>query len=384
MTTIKLLAPKALPEEGLTAVAFEAWQNQVISFLEQEIVNFNFTSGPYNTWTARLLAEDGTRIKNLDARDEELIKIEATADEAAEKGRKKNNLKKLRNSQLTKCLQLIANMCQYSEQSDIMNNSTSLSWIWDYLRRHYNIESKGSHFLSVAAINPKPDQNHMVFYKQFRSGFINNLRKKDDSIMYKDGFTLPEDEIISPTFECAIMLWALEKIDPRLPSKVQKDFGFRMEGNITLIELQTPVFQAIPGMLEELDNATEARAVWVENKEDTTTHLAALGNRGGYGRGRGDRRGGSRAWASRVGGRSTSQWGRQNKGQDTNQSWCRICKLAGKSESVVRSHNIGKCYFFTKQDQADLLANLSLIDTDIDTGNDSPYYDDGEEGHDQD
>ena len=83
-----------------------------------------------------------------------------------------------------------------------------------------------------------------------------------------------------------------------------------MEGNTTLIELQTPVFQAIPGMLEELDNAAEAGAVWVE--EDTTTHLAALGNRGGYGRGgRGDRRGGARAWASRVGGRSTSQWGRQ-------------------------------------------------------------------------
>ena len=146
----------------------------------------------------------------------------------------------------------------------------------------------------------------MVFYKQFRSGFINNLRKKDDSIMYKDGFKLPEDEIISPTFECAIMLWALEKIDPRLPSKVQKDFGFRMEGNTTLIELQTPVFQAIPGMLHELDNAAEAGAVWVE--EDTTTHLAALGNRGGYGRGgRGDRRGGARAWASCAGGRSTSQ-----------------------------------------------------------------------------
>ena len=71
MTTIKLLAPQALPEEGLTAVAFEAWQNQVISFLEQEIVNFNFTSGPYNTWTARLLAENGTRIRSLHARDDE-------------------------------------------------------------------------------------------------------------------------------------------------------------------------------------------------------------------------------------------------------------------------------------------------------------------------
>jgi hypothetical protein len=36
MTTIKLHPPKELPEEDISAVAFDAWRNQVLSFLEQE------------------------------------------------------------------------------------------------------------------------------------------------------------------------------------------------------------------------------------------------------------------------------------------------------------------------------------------------------------
>ena len=44
-TTIKLHVPKDLPEEGLTAVAFEAWMNQTSSFLEQEVINYEFIAG---------------------------------------------------------------------------------------------------------------------------------------------------------------------------------------------------------------------------------------------------------------------------------------------------------------------------------------------------
>ena len=85
---------------------------------------------------------------------------------------------------------------------------------------------------------------------------MNYLRKLGDAILYNNT-TLAKDEIISPTFECTIMLWCLEKIDMRLPAKVQKDFGFRMEGNVSLYDLQTAIFQAVPGMLEELDGTAD-------------------------------------------------------------------------------------------------------------------------------
>jgi hypothetical protein len=49
------------------------------------------------------------------------------------------------------------------------------------------------------------------------------------------------------------MMWALEKLDAILTSKVQKDFGFRMEGDTPPIDLQTAIFQAVPDMIQELD-----------------------------------------------------------------------------------------------------------------------------------
>ena len=52
-----------------------------------------------------------------------------------------------------------------------------------------------------------------------------------------------------------------------------------------------------------------------------------------------------------------------------------------KNDSVVRSHNIGDCFFFTSQDQADLVARLNTaqLEYEVDTGDNSPYYDMGEE-----
>ena len=371
MTTIKLHVPKDLPEEGLTAVAFEAWQNQTLSFLEQEVINYEFISGNYSQWKAKNETANGKRIEALHNDDADRQVIQARTGEAAEAAKPGQLLELLskRNAQLTKFLQLIANMCQYSEQSDIMTCSTGLSWIWDYLKKHYNIESRGSHFLDVAAINPKPDQKPIVFYKQFRSGILNNLRKSGDRVMYKAGKQLIEDEIISPTFECTIMLWALEKLDPRLPSKVKKDFGFRMEGDITLVDLQTAIFQAVPGMIEELDETADAKAIHVGYENETT--LAAFATKPPRGNssfrgGRGNRP--FRAPFSRGGG----QTNRANEGK-----LCRLCRLAGKTENVYRSHDIGSCKFFTKQDQIDLMSGLNSMQLEprMDTGEDSPYYD---------
>ena len=368
MTTIKLHVPKDLPEDSLSAVAFEAWQNQTISFLEQELCNHDFTSGIYSEWKPKETAENGRRISSLSEADPDKKVIDAkvgptVADKAAEKA----TLLTKRNAQLTKFLQLIANMCQYSEQSDILGCSTSLTWIWDYLKKHYNIESRGSHILDVAALNPKPDQKPIVFYKQFRASVANNLRKRGDTVAHKGGRKLQEDETISSTFECMIMMWSLEKIDKRLPAKVKKDFGFRMEGETTLFDLQTAIFQAVPAMIEELDDNADIRAAYVYN-DDEETSLAAFGPGGSRGSYRGRGRGGFR----RPG---RGQTGRADSGK-----MCRVCRLAGKNETVYRSHNVGSCYFFNRQERADLITGLNTLQLDEnDTGADSPFYDMEEE-----
>ena len=119
MTTIKLHPPKELPEEDISAVAFDAWRNQVLSFLEQELINSEFISGLYATWHERLFADDTDKIKLATKHKDD--KDDGTAKAVAEA-----KLLLKRNVLLTKCLQLVANLCQYSEQSDVMNSSIIL------------------------------------------------------------------------------------------------------------------------------------------------------------------------------------------------------------------------------------------------------------------
>ena len=90
MTTIKLKAPNDLPEDNLSTVAFEAWQNQTISFLEQETFHYEFISGMYKEWKAKQETADGKRISRLDDQDPEKKVIDAKTGVAAEDKNEEN------------------------------------------------------------------------------------------------------------------------------------------------------------------------------------------------------------------------------------------------------------------------------------------------------
>ena len=44
----------------------------------------------------------------------------------------------LRNAQLAKFITRIATLCHHTENDDVTNSSTSLQWIFDYLKKHYD------------------------------------------------------------------------------------------------------------------------------------------------------------------------------------------------------------------------------------------------------
>ena len=79
-----------------------------------------------------------------------------------------------------------------------------------------------------------------TFYKEFRASFLDNLRNKDEPVgTRKPGAKLKEDEVLSPSFEDAIILWTLEKIDPRLPMKVSKEYEHRLGQGTYLSDLHS-------------------------------------------------------------------------------------------------------------------------------------------------
>ena len=223
---LKLLQPKELPEDNLTDAKFKPWTNHLINFLQQDVTNFQYLpGGKYEVWKAANEVDSNKRIVGLHADDDDKKVIQDGEESAVVKSGKEEKLLLTRNAQLGRMIQHIVSFVHYTEADDIDQSSTSLMWIFDYLRQHYNITPKGANFLKITDHSFKSGMQPVVFYKQFRSSFINNLIKKNEVMTHKGGKVLTEDEGLSPSFEDTIVLWALEKIDVRLPRHVRKEMN---------------------------------------------------------------------------------------------------------------------------------------------------------------
>ena len=133
---------------------------------------------------------------------------------------------------------------------------------------------------------------------------------------HKGSKVLAADETLSPTFEDAIVLWALEKIDPRLPKKVRKDYEHRLSGDTYLIDLQVTIFQSIHTMLEDLDKQAGLNAIATE-----VGRVPALSAIRQY-RGTSHNKRGGRDGSTRSGKRPWSK------------IFCQFCHSAGKPSQV--------------------------------------------------
>ena len=222
MKGLQLKPSSSLPQGPISKVAFKVFCNQLKAYLEQDFNNYFFLpEGCYAEWRPE---QDGRRIQALAEDDPENQKLQQQANARNDRFDLEAEQRRLlvtRNSQLSKFVTLIAILCYYTEQDDITKCSTSFTWIEDYLRQHYNLENRGEHFLDIANISYEKDMPYQTFYKQFRAGFMDNLRRRGDILAYKNDTLLAADETMGPTLEAAIVLWALERIDPRLPKRVK-------------------------------------------------------------------------------------------------------------------------------------------------------------------
>ena len=171
---------------------------------------------------------------------------------------------------------------------------------------------------------------------------------------HKGGQALTEDEVLSPSFEDAIVLWALEKIDPRLPKKVRKDYEHRLTGNIYLIDLQVTIFQSIPSMLEDLNRQADLQALTIKDPSLSAVRYNGKNLPRGGGGGRG-------------GGQGSGQRNFSNK-------FCTNCHSAGKPVQVKTSHNVADCAFLTRRDKKDMFTSLRAMN--LDGGEDEDDDDD--------
>ena len=354
-----LKAPTPLPASGVDTVTFKVWKNTLTAHIQQDTSHHNFMPGGlYEQWRA---ADDGVRIATLHDDDTDKHAIDAKFDRLGQAAHTAELVKllALRNAQLAKFVTHIATLCHHTENDDVTNSSTSLEWIFDYLRKHYGLETKGANFMNIADHVFKQGTPHQTFYKQYRASFLDNLRKQGDVVKYKNNQVLAEDEKLSPSFENAIILWALDKIDPRLPSKVKKNYGHQMHGDVTLKDIQPVVFENIPSMLEELDHSQTVKSYASEITE-VNSSLNAINIRG-------KQKNASRIISTR--GRGTirqafptrgSYNSRFNRLPRNSNKFCRICNLAGSDPQIYLSHEIGDCGRLSQRDLESLKSALAL------------------------
>ena len=356
---LPLKAPTPLPASGVNIVTFKVWKNTLIAHVQQDVNHHHFMPGGlYSEWTA---AENGIRISALheDDHDRQVIEGKRARTSAEEYARSLANLLTSRNSQLSKFITHIACLCHHTENDDITNSSTSLEWIFDYLIKHYGLQTKGANFLNISEHVFTKGTPFQTFYKHYRAAFLDNLRKQGDVVKFKNNQVLEEDEKLSPSFENAIILWTLEKIDPRLPHKVKRDYGHQMTGDTTLKDIQPLIFENIATMIADLDQNQVTKVFASQLQIDEDPSLNAINSNRNSIRGRTrpfplKPRGGSRSNPATLG---------PNRSLRTNSSaakYCRICHLAGSNSRIYTSHEIGACSRLSIRDLESLKNTLLL------------------------
>ena len=158
-----------------------------------------------------------------------------------------------RNNQLKELLEFIYHLNNQSGREEIFELSTSFQWIMNYLFEiHCGQRNPVDIFnISKFVINENNKDYYHLYYLKFRATIFAQLKKKGDVVEFLNGELL-EDEIFSPTFEEIIVLWCLEKIDPDLPELVKQTFKDKLQGSVTLKDLQSEIFHVIPEILENI------------------------------------------------------------------------------------------------------------------------------------
>ena len=205
---LPLKVPILLPAIWVDTVTFKVWRNTLIAHISQDTNHHNFMpDGLYEQWRA---ADNGTRIRQLHDDDAEKQTIDGKRDRLGAAGHAAEivRLLALRNAQLAKFITHIATLCHHTENEDVTNSSTSLQCFFDYLKKHYGLETKGANFMNIADHVFKQGTPFQTFFKQYRASFLDNSRKRGDVVKYQNDFVLTEDEKLSSSFENAFILWS--------------------------------------------------------------------------------------------------------------------------------------------------------------------------------
>ena len=162
----KLKLPDRLPKQGVPEADLQAWWHELMNYLNQDEDFQHFKkNGLYSTWIAAEINED--RIIDLDESDA-------------------NTTLNKRRVQLNNYLVTIAGTCYRGHYMMVLNQATSIQWIYNEMKILYQLENKGKDFVNIVNMkfNPATD-SAITFYNDYRAKIIENLQPAGTKLQWK-------------------------------------------------------------------------------------------------------------------------------------------------------------------------------------------------------
>ena len=205
--------------------------------------------GKYDTWKKDEDSRNGKRIAELKAEEGQDENGDILAPDVVER------VLKQKNRDLRTFLSLIGKCVSQGHYSSVVKHSQSFTHICSNLRRDYDIQKKGIHFLNI--LDLKYDDEKMTpinYYNQYRTIICNNLGKSGDIIKYDGNKTLAVDEKMTPMLEDLVLLNAVGVIDHRLPGFLKMHYNHKMKEEDRLMDFKADIMVNIPKFIEKLDS----------------------------------------------------------------------------------------------------------------------------------
>ena len=303
MTSIKVLAPTRLQEGKLSEAAFQIFTTELEVYLEVDTKYEIFMQdGRYSRWKSQEEFRD--RIETLHADDRTKIENDATLITRQQKD--EQSAKKLKDIRrlLRVFISLIAKCVTENQYLRITRQCTSLESVYTLLRKDYDIETRGIHFLNIIDLDyDSATMTPIGFHDQVRAVVTNNLA---------DG------EKLGKAFEDFIFVDVLRRINPKLPAHVKRVYAHKIGDNQRIHDFKHDIFVNLKALQEEMEDKEQLAGIKVGGSMSymqTQASRGSYGSRGQYqaqpfgGRSQSYRGGGDRGGANRGGGRGSSSRG---------------------------------------------------------------------------
>ena len=337
-------APKQWPlTESETLTSFEAWKSNFVYRLNSEARFSPFLLDGV-VWLKKSRVPDHVRGLLPD------LLLDGAADPNGFTA-----AQKLLNLELM--LDQIANFCPVISRRTIVNESTSLTSVWQAVRLHYGFQTTGGNFIDFVEIKFAPPERPETLFQRMLAFVENNLLSPGMAMTHK-GDPIVEYEDMSPTLENLVILLWLQQIHPNLPAVVKQKYGADLRAK-TLASLKPEISLALHSLIDEA-KSSDARVMrsgqsgfaFPRRNQPRSTHP------------------GSRQVPQQS--RSRVTFNRRNRQPAL--KVCPLCKAAGRDSS----HFLSMCQYLPESDKRFMTRARQVIvdeeyDDDDDVGAEQEY-----------